>query len=236
MKAVITTRYGQPEVLKIVETKKPIPKKNELLIKIRAIAVTSGDCRMRALNSPSWYFKIPMRLMLGITKPRNPIQGLWLSGEIIDKGQNVTNFKLNQQIYARTLDLKFGANAEYICLPENCIIGLKPSNLTHEEAVSIPFGGITALHFLRKADIRENDKVLIYGASGSVGIAAVQLAKYFGAEVHAFCSSKNIEFVKNYGADDARDYKEPNIINGKNKYDIVFDAVGKINKSIGKTG
>jgi NADPH:quinone reductase-like Zn-dependent oxidoreductase len=234
MKAIVCTKYGPPEVLKIVEADKPLPKKNEILIKIKAIAVTSGDCRMRAFDVPIWYFKIPMRLMLGIFKPRKPIQGLWLSGEIEETGTEIVKFSVNQQIYARTLDLNFGANAEYICLPEDCLIGLKPENLTYEEAVSIPFGGITANYFLRKAKIKKGDKVLIYGASGSVGISAVQLGKFFGAEIHAVCSTGNFELVGKYGADRLIDYKKENISDIKDKYDIVFDAVGKINKSIGK--
>lgn len=234
MKAIITTKYGSPEVLEIREIEKPTPKKNELLIKIKTIAVTSGDCRMRAFNTPLWYMKIPMRLMLGIFKPRKPIQGLWLSGEIEKTGTETKKFSVSQQIYARTLDLKFGANAEYICLPEDCIIGLKPINLTFEEAVSIPFGGITALYFLRKTNIKKGDKVLIYGASGSVGISAVQLGKYFGAEIYAVCSDENMELVKKYGADKAIDYKKERINDIKDRFDIVFDAVGKINKSIGE--
>ncbi|TAL72650.1 MAG: NAD(P)-dependent alcohol dehydrogenase [Bacteroidetes bacterium] len=233
MKAVFTTKYGPPEVLIIVEVDKPLPKKNELLIKIKAVAVTSGDCRMRSFNVPLSLW-LPARLSIGLTKPRNPIQGLWLAGEVEETGAAVSKFKVGQQIYGRTLDLKLGANAEYICLPENCILGLKPQNLTYEESVSLPFGGITALYFLRKTNIKKGDKVLIYGASGSVGISAVQLGKYFGAEIHAVCSNENIELVKKYGADKAIDYKKENINDIKDKFDVVFDAVGKINKSISK--
>lgn len=234
MKAIITTKYGGPEVLKLVEVDKPTPKKNEVLIKIKSIAVTSGDCRMRAFNPPYWYFSIPMRLMLGIFKPRKPIQGLWLSGVIEKQGGNVTKFREGQQIYARTLDLKFGANAEFICLPENCIIGIKPTNLSFEESVSIPFGGMTALHFLKKVNIKKGDKVLIYGASGSVGVAAVQLGKYYGSEIHGVCSAGNIDLVRYNGADYVIDYKEKDISDSSEKFDIVFDAVGKINKSTAK--
>lgn len=234
MKVIKTTRYGDPEVLKIVEVDKPTPKNNEVLIRIKTIAVTSGDCRMRAFNPPYWYYSIPMRLMLGIFKPRKPIQGLWLSGEIEKTGEKVRKFETGQQIYARTLDLKFGANAEFICLPENCIIGLKPRNLSFEESVSIPFGGMTALHFLKKVDIKKDDKVLIYGASGSVGIAAVQLGKYYGAEIHGVCSTGNIDLVKSNGADYVINYNEQNISDLPDKFDIIFDAVGKINNSIAK--
>lgn len=234
MRAVKTTKYGPPEVLQIVETDSPVPKSNEVLIQIRAIAVTSGDCRMRAFNPPYWYFRIPMRLMLGICKPRRPIQGLWLSGVIKKTGTEVEKYETGQQIYARTPNLKFGANAEYICLPQDSVMALKPNNLSYEEAVSVPFGAISALHFLRKAKIKKNDILLVYGASGAVGIAAVQLGKYFGAQVHAVCSTANIELVKNNGADSVIDYKKQNVENLRLNYDIVFDAVGKINKSIGK--
>jgi NADPH:quinone reductase-like Zn-dependent oxidoreductase len=234
MRAVFTTKYGPPEVMIMKEVDKPSPKNNEILIKIRAIAVTSGDARLRAFKVPFWYFIILMRLTLGIIKPRKPIQGLWLSGVIEKKGNDVKKFSVNQQIYARTLNLKFGANAEYICLPEDCIIGLKPKNLTHEEAVSIPFGGLTALYFLKKGDIKKGDKILIYGASGSVGIAAVHLSKYFETEVYGVCSTGNIDLVKNNGADYVIDYTKQNIVDLKTKFDIVFDTVGKINETIGK--
>jgi NADPH:quinone reductase-like Zn-dependent oxidoreductase len=232
MKAIITTKYGSPEVLEIREVDKPNPKKNEVLIKVKAIAVTSGDCRMRAFNPPYWFFRIPMRLMLGIFKPRKPIQGLWLAGEIEETGNEVKHFNVGQQIYARTVDLIFGANAEYVCLPENAIIGLKPSNLTFEEAISIPFGGMTALHFLKKSSIKKGDKILVYGASGSVGTSVVQLGNYFGAEVTAVCSTENIELVKNLGAQKTIDYKKEDLTDCKEKFDIVFDAVGHINRSI----
>jgi NADPH:quinone reductase-like Zn-dependent oxidoreductase len=235
MKAVITTKYGAPEVLEIREVANPIPKKNEVLIKIRAIAVTSGDCRMRAFNPPFWYFWLPMRLSLGIFKPRKPIQGIWLSGEIVEKGTETKKFSIGQQIYARTLDLQFGANAEYICLPENSFIATKPKNLLYEEAVSIPFGALTAMFFLNiKTKIKSDDKLLVYGASGSVGIATVQLAKHHGAEVYAVCSMDNIELVKNNGADYAIDYTKQNLSDLETKFDIVFDAVGKIDKSTGQ--
>jgi NADPH:quinone reductase-like Zn-dependent oxidoreductase len=233
MKAIICTKYGPPEVLKIMDVEKPSPKNNEVLTRIYATTVSSGDCRMRSFKVPLSLW-LPARIALGLRKPRKPIQGLWLAGEIEETGNEVNKFKIGQQIYARTLDLKLGANAEYICLPEDCIIGLKPKNLTYEEAVSIPFGGITALYFLRKTNIKKGDKVLIYGASGSVGISAVQLGKYFGAEIYAVCSNENIELVKKYGADKAIDYKKESINDIKDRFDVVFDAVGKINKSIGE--
>jgi len=233
MKAIVCTKYGPPEVLKIMDVEKPSPRHNEVLIKIYATTVSSGDCRMRSFKVP-FSLWLPARIALGLIKPRKPIQGLWLSGKIEKTGTETMKFSVNQQIYARTLDLKLGAYAEYICLPEDCIIGLKPKNITYEEAVSIPFGGITALYFLRKANIKKGDKVLIYGASGSVGISAVQLCKYFGAEIHAVCSTENFELVGKYGADRFIDYKKENICDIKDRFDIVFDAVGKINKSTGE--
>lgn len=234
MKAIFTTAYGSPDVLEIREIDKPVPKKNELLIKIRSVAVTSGDCRLRAFTPPNWLLWVPMRLVLGLTRPRKPVQGLWLAGEIEDKGPNVTEFKIGQEIYARTIDLQFGANAEYVCLPESAIIDLKPGNISFEEAVSIPFGGMTALHFLRKAGIKNGDSLLVYGASGSVGTSAVQLGKYFGAVVTAVCSTGNIEMIRNLGADKIIDYKKEKFTDCNSVFDIVFDAVGYINRSAAK--
>lgn len=234
MKAIFTTKYGSPKVLEIREVVKPLPNKNEVLIKIKAIAVTSGDCRLRKFNPPNWYLGIMMRLMIGIFKPRNPIQGLWLSGLIESVGPIVSKFKVGQEVYARTLDLKFGANAEYICLPETAIISLKPKNLSFEDAVSIPFGGMTALYFLRKAKIKVGDRLLIYGASGSVGSSAVQLGKYFGAIVTGVCSTENIQWIKKIGADKTIDYKKENFTDCREPFDIVFDAVGYINHSVSK--
>jgi NADPH:quinone reductase-like Zn-dependent oxidoreductase len=234
MKAVITTKYGPPEVLQIREVNKPTPRENEVLIKVKSIAVTSGDCRMRAFKIPKWYFWIPMRLALGICKPRKPIQGLWLAGEIEEIGKGVTQFKIGQQVIARTVALQFGANAEYLCLPENGIIVLKPINITFEEAVSLPFGGLAALHFLKKANIKKGDKLLVYGASGAVGTSAVQLGNYFGADVTAVCGTENIDMVKNLGAQKTIDYKKEDFTNCNERFDIVFDAVGFINRSIAK--
>jgi NADPH:quinone reductase-like Zn-dependent oxidoreductase len=169
--------------------------------------------------------------MLGFPEPRNPIQGLWLSGQIEKNGNSVTKFKEGQEIYARSKDLKFGANAEYICLPETAMISVKPRNLSFEEAVSLPFGGLTALYFLRKSKIKPDDKILIYGASGSVGSSAVQLAKHTGAKVTAVCSTENIDWVNGLGADNTIDYKKEKFADCGKHFDIVFDAVGYFSKS-----
>ena len=236
MKAVVYTKYGPPEVLELREVEKPKPKDNQVLIKIYATAVHSADCRMRSLNFVGVPFlqRILARLILGITKPRKPILGLWLTGEIETVGKDVRRFKNGDQVYARTPDLRFGAYAQYACLPEKSIMALKPSNVSYEEAVAIPFGGLTALYFLRKAEVGVGQKVLIYGASGAVGTSAVQLARYFGAKVTGVCSTTNLELVKSLGADTVIDYTKEDFTKSNELFDLIFDAVGKISYSKSK--
>jgi NADPH:quinone reductase-like Zn-dependent oxidoreductase len=209
---------------------KPNPKKNEVSIKIHATAVNSGDCRIRSLNLSGVPIlqRIIARLVLGISKPRKPVQGLWLAGEIEAIGKSVKRFHVGDKVYARTPDMKFGAYAEYACLPEKSFMALIPSNLSYKEAIAIPFGGVTALFFLKKANIQNDNKVMIYGASGAVGSMAVQIAKYYGAFVTGICSTTNIDLIKSLGADKIVDYTKEDFIEDNDHYDIIFDTVGKI--------
>ncbi|WP_337134221.1 NAD(P)-dependent alcohol dehydrogenase [Priestia megaterium] len=232
MKAMVCTKYGKPDVLQLEEVENPIPKENEILIKIHATTVTSGDCRVRSFNSPLLLW-LPMRIVLGLRKPRKSILGVELAGEVEDVGKNVTRFKKGDQLFAMT-GMKFGGYAEYICLPEKGTIAVKPENVTCEEAASISFGGTTALHFFRKGNIQTGQKVLIYGASGAVGTAAVQLANYYGAEVTGVCSAKNSELVKSLGADRVINYQHESFTEKEERYDLIFDAVGKITKNQSK--
>jgi len=230
MKAVICKEYGPPEVLQITEINKPVPKANELLIKIKASAVNSGDVRVRALDVPG-YLRIVMRVVLGITKPRKPVLGIVFSGVVENIGEKVKNFKVGDEVYA-SAGFKFGAYAAYITLPEDGVITLKPSKASFLEAAAIPFGGMSAIYFLRKANIsgQENQKVLIYGATGAVGTAAIQIAKYYKAEVTAVCSEEGLELAKRLGSDHVLVYTKQDFTKSSEKYDIIFDAVGKTNK------
>jgi NADPH:quinone reductase-like Zn-dependent oxidoreductase len=230
MKAIICTKYGAPkDVLKIVEVEKPTPKDNEVLIKNYATTVTIADCRVRGFDVPASFWLLA-RLALGFTKPRQSILGNELSGVIEAVGKNVKKFKVGDEVFAYTSQ-KLGAYTEFISLNENNNIALKPEKLSFEQSAALSFGGLTALHFLKKSNIKAGETILIYGASGSVGTYAVQLAKYFGAEVTGVCSTGNVELVKSIGADTVIDYTQTDLSEINQKFDIVFDAVGKANIS-----
>jgi NADPH:quinone reductase-like Zn-dependent oxidoreductase len=224
MKAMLCTKYGSPDVLQMGEVNKPIPKDNEVLIRIYATTVTAGDCELRSFKIATWIW-LPLRLYIGLRKPRRPILGQELAGEIEAVGKEVSQFKKGDQVFAAT-SMRFGAYAEYICLPMTYPV-LKPINMTFDEAATIPTGGINGLHFLRKANIQSGQRVLINGAGGSIGTYAVQIAKSIGVEVTCVDSARKLDMLRSIGADQVIDYMELDFTRMGETYDVIIDIVGK---------
>jgi NADPH:quinone reductase-like Zn-dependent oxidoreductase len=224
MKAAVYERYGSPDVVALKQVAKPVPSDHEVLIKVHATTVTSGDWRARTLNVPKG-FGLMARLFFGISKPRQPILGTELAGEIESVGKAVSAFKVGDQVFAFS-GAAMGGHAEYKCMPESGALALKPANLSYEEAAALSFGGATALDFFRRGQIQKGDKVLINGASGGVGTAAVQLAKHFGAAVTGVCSTVNLELVRSLGADKVIDYTHDDFTQNGETYDIIVDTAG----------
>ena len=236
MNAVIYTEYGPPEVLRRQEVEKPAPRDREVLVKIVATTVTIGDTIMRSLNipGPGWQ-KLFARIYLGLRKPKRPVLGMELAGDIEAVGRKVTRFKPGDAVFASTFAVNFGGYAEYKCLPESGVLAFKPANLSYAEAAAVPGAGQTAWHCLKKGKLQPGQKVLIYGASGAVGSYAVQIAsQHFGAEVAGVCSAANLELIKSLGANQVIDYTRQDFTQSGETYDVIFDAVGKLSPTQAK--
>lgn len=231
MKAVIWTKYGPPDILQLREVKKPIPKDNQVRIKIHSATVTAGDCETRGLKLP-FYISLPMRIFFGPVRPKRVnILGQELAGEIESVGKAVSEFKKTDRVFANT-GFGMGAYAEYICLPEkpqemSGIVLEMPANISYEEAAAVPLGGLEALHFIRKANIQKGQEILINGAGGSIGTYAVQLAKHFGAEVTAVDSTGKLDMLRSIGADHTIDYTKKDFTQSNKSYDVIFDVIGR---------
>lgn len=225
MKAVVCTRYGPPEVLQLQDVAKPSPSGKQVLIRVAATAVTSSDCYIRGLNLPFAY-RMLARLALGLTAPRRPVLGMVLAGDVESTGDDAGTFREGDQVFGFDRHL-FGTYAEYACWPGDGLLAPLPAGLTYQEAAAIPYGGLLALHFLRKANIAGGQRVVIYGASGAVGASAVQLARHFGADVTGVCGPANLKLVRSLGAAEVIDYTSEDFASRGERYDIIFDAVGK---------
>jgi NADPH:quinone reductase-like Zn-dependent oxidoreductase len=225
MKAAVCTIYGPPEVLQIKEMAKPIPKKNQISIKVHAGSVTASDSIIRGFKVTGIY-RVLMHLAIGFVRPRKPILGMVFAGEVESVGQNATGFEKGDRVFGFDR-FGFGSNAEYKCISVNHIVAKMAHNMTYAEAAAIPFGGLMALHYLRKSGVSQGQKLLVYGASGAIGTALVQLSKYMGADVTGVCSTANLELVKSLGADEVIDYTKENFMDQGILYDVIFNAVGK---------
>ena len=225
MKAAVCTRYGPPEVLRVEELATPAPRKNEVRIRILATTVTSSDGYVRGLNLGPAY-RLMARLALGWSAPRQPVLGMVLSGEVDSVGPDATSFEVGDRVFGLNRH-RFGTYAQYVCWPESGLLARRPANLTDEEAAAVPYGGLLALHFLRKAGVRAGQRVLVYGASGAVGTSAVQLARHLGAEVTGVCSTANLDLVASLGATTVIDYTCEDFTSRAERYDLIFDTVGK---------
>lgn len=235
MKAIVWTAYGTPDVLQLQEVAKPNPNNNEVLIKIVATTVTSGDCEMRSLTGGLWYGLL-MRTYVGLTTPKRiTILGMELAGEVESVGKDVKLLKEGDQVFAASGFVGMGTYAEYICLPEEpaegALVAIKPATMTYEEATAIPVGGLEALHFLRQGNIQSGQKILINGAGGTIGTFAVQLAKHFGAEVTSVDSTEKLDMLRSIGADHVIDYTQEDFTQSGVTYDLILDVVGKISFS-----
>jgi 2-desacetyl-2-hydroxyethyl bacteriochlorophyllide A dehydrogenase len=225
VKAIVCTKYGSPDVLEFRDVEKPAPKDNEVLIKIFATTVNTGDCEFRSMKFPI-FFRLLLRMAMGFKRPKRPIFGQELAGEIESVGKDVNLLGKGDQVFAST-GFHMGAYAEYICLNIRRAMAIKPANMTFEQAATIPTGGTNALHFLRKANIQSGEKILIISGSGSIGTFAVQLAKNYGANVTAVCNPTSLELVKSIGADTVIDYTREDFTQNGQTYDVIFDTIGK---------
>jgi NADPH:quinone reductase-like Zn-dependent oxidoreductase len=226
MKAIVYTKYGAPDVLEIRELEKPEPGDDDVLIRVHAVEATKADCEMRSFNFAVKWFWLPLRLVLGVTKPRKQVLGGYFAGEVEAVGKDVSNYKQGDQIFGTTGFL-FGAYAEYLRLPANSTVAQKPHNMSFEEAAAVPLGGLNALHFMRKANIQNGDKVLINGAGGSIGTFAVQIAKAMGAEVTAVDSTIKEEMLRGIGVDHFLDYSKEDFTKSTKTYDVIFNMVAQ---------
>lgn len=224
VKAIVYTRYGPPIVLQLQDVAKPVPKNNEVLIRVMAVEATKSDCEMRSFNFVVKWFWLPLRLAIGLFKPKRPVLGGYFAGQVVEVGEDVVKLKIGEEIFGAT-KLRFGAYAEYLSLPDHYLLTPKPENVSYVEAASVPLGGLNALHFMRKANIRGGEHILINGAGGSIGVYAVQIAKSMGAEVTAVDSSIKKDMLIRIGADHFIDYTKEDFTRSENSYDVIFNMV-----------